>query len=261
MGHQQVVAGHGIRPPRFPQGHWMNRFWGPIVRGVILLVARVPIYRYVLRPEPEARRTLESGEPVIFSCVHQDVFDCCNGLPRVLPDRCFTAIVSYSRDGNLVATGLGSLGYEVVRGSSSRGGGEGLLMLRSSLRSGRSIVLASDGPTAPLGDIKPGVVLLAARTGAPILPVRAWGLCRASAHGSWSKATVSLPFGPVVVRVGDPIHVPAGCTEPRPYQLETARSIIRLSRWASQWTSGPPTAPFEVLSSPGTDASSEPTVS
>ena len=67
-------------------------------------------------------------------------------------------MVSYSRDGGLAATGLQTLGYEVVRGSSSRGGGEGLLMLRGHLASGSSVVMAVDGPQAPLGDVKAGGV-------------------------------------------------------------------------------------------------------
>jgi lysophospholipid acyltransferase (LPLAT)-like uncharacterized protein len=138
------------------------------------------------------------------------------------------------------------LGYEVVRGSSSRGGGEGLLMLRSALAAGSSVVMVCDGPKAPLGDVKPGVIQLAASARVPILPVRAWGLGRWRFERSWSRAAVSLPFCPVVVCVGAPIGVPERVEDPRPYQIALASAIADLARFASLWAGGPGRAPFET---------------
>jgi lysophospholipid acyltransferase (LPLAT)-like uncharacterized protein len=241
-----VVTGYRVRPATFPDGHWMNRYWGPLARGALALLGRFPFYRYVLRPHRDARETLASGEPAIFACTHQDLFDCYNGLPGLLPHRRLAAMASYSRDGALAVLGLMTRGFEVVRGSSSRGGGEGLVMLRSTLASGCSVVMAADGPKAPLGDVKAGSVLLAARAGVPILPVRAWGLARFRFHRAWSRTAISLPFLPVVVAVGAPIRIPADVEDTRPFRLAIARSIAELARWTSVWAHGPPVAPFRI---------------
>ncbi|MEM8883564.1 MAG: DUF374 domain-containing protein [Planctomycetota bacterium] len=244
--HQPVVTGFKVRKPTYPDGHWMNRFWPSLARGVLSVVARIPIYRYILRAHPETAQLLENDEPIIFACSHQDIFDCYNGLPRLMQDRPFAAMVSYSRDGGLAAMGLRTVGYEVVRGSSSRGGGEGLLMLRGHLASGSSVVMAADGPKAPLGDIKAGVVRLAGATGIPVVPIRAWGKNQWRMVRSWAKLSVSIPFNPVVVCLGKPVYVPRDAESPRPFQIEIAQEIADLSCWASAWAGQAPVAPFRV---------------
>jgi hypothetical protein len=170
MKHRPVVTRFRTRPIRNPHGHWMNRLWWPLANGLMSVVGRVPVYRYILRPHEDALSVLDGDEPVIFACCHQDIFDSFNGLPRLFQDRRFAAIPSYSRDGGLAALGLRMLHYEVVRGSSSRGGGEGLLMLRSSLDSGRSVVFAA-GPARrrETGGGTPGGLVGRARAPRPLL--------------------------------------------------------------------------------------------
>ena len=75
MRHRPIVTNFRIRPVTYPEGHWMNRFWGPIVRTGLAVFGRLPIYRYVLRAHPEAEEVLDAGGPVVFACVHQDIFD------------------------------------------------------------------------------------------------------------------------------------------------------------------------------------------
>jgi len=244
--HQPVVTGFRVRKPTYPDGHWMNRFWPSLARGVMNVVARIPFYRYILRAHPEAEDLLDTGDPVIFACSHQDIFDCYNGLPRLLQQRPLASMVSYSRDGGLAAMGLQTVGYEVVRGSSSRGGGEGLLMLRAHLSSGSSVVMAVDGPKAPLGDVKAGVVRLAGASGVPIVPMRAWGKNQWRLVKSWAKVAVTMPFCPVAVCLGRPVRVPADVEDSRPHQIEIASQIASLAEWASAWAGQAPVAPFRV---------------
>jgi len=246
MSHKPTVTDFKVRPATYPDGHWMNRFWGPIVKGTIAIAVRVPFYRYILRAGPEAQRLLATGRPVVFACLHQDMLDCFNGLPRVMPERRLATMASYSRDGNLSSMCLQALGYEVVRGSSSHGGGEALVMLTGLFDAGSSIVLACDGPRAPLGDVKPGTIHMAARLNAPILPVRAWGLVRLTSRRAWSRATISAPFLPVVLCVGEPIEVEQPLGDPRPYQIRVAKALADLAAWASEWANGPRRAPFKV---------------
>jgi len=245
-GREPIVTGFSVRPPTFPHGHWLNRFWGPLARAAARVFCRAPLYRHILRADPRAYALLATGAPVVFACLHQDQADCFLGLPRLFPARRLVSLSSYSRDGGMAAYALTLLGYEVARGSSSHGGGEGLLMLRASLVSGMSAVLSCDGPKAPLGDVKPGVVRLASSAGVPILPVRAWGLKRVRFERSWSKSVFSVPLAPVLVCVGAPVEVPREVDETRPYQLAVARSIAEMAALASAWAGGPPRAPFTI---------------
>lgn len=121
--------------------------------------------------------------------------------------RC-SILISQSFDGELIARTLGLLGYNSVRGSSSRGGAAGLVALREVLESGMPVVFTADGPRGPIYQTKPGPVKLAAMTGDPIgsfylLPERAWEI------RSWDRFLVAKPFSRVVVSWARTVAPPA----------------------------------------------------
>lgn len=246
MAHEPVVKGYTVRPATFPEGHWMNRYWGTIVRAVLFFVRRASFFRHTLLAGKGARDLLSRGGPVIFACLHQDLIATCNALPRLFPRRRIAAITSLSRDGDLAATGLRALGYHVVRGSSTRGGNEALLALYACVRDGSSLFFVCDGPKAPLGDVKPGVVRLAALTGAPIVPVRSWAHAQLVSRRSWAKSALPVPGQTVGVFLGDPVEVPKDSGDPRPWQVRLARAFRDLAVRSSAWAGGPRRAPFTV---------------
>ena len=107
-----------------------------------------------------------------------------------------------------MARTLKLLGYQVFRGSSSRGGARGLIGLIKAVKNGSQSALAVDGPKGPIYEVKPGVVELALRTGQPIIPVRtrcksAWYIPRA-----WNKTYIPKPFTRVIVEYGEAIFLP-----------------------------------------------------
>lgn len=111
--------------------------------------------------------------------------------------RC-SILISQSFDGELIARTLGLLGYNSVRGSSSRGGFEGLLSLQEVLRTGQPVVFTADGPRGPIYQTKIGPVKLAQISGESIssfylLPERAWVL------KSWDRFMIPKPFSRVAV--------------------------------------------------------------
>lgn len=121
--------------------------------------------------------------------------------------RC-SILISQSFDGELIARTLGLLGYQSVRGSSSRGGATGLLALRDVLADGLPVVFTADGPRGPLYQTKIGPVKLAQMTGETmgcfyLLPERAWTM-----H-SWDRFLVPKPFSRVVVSWARPVLPPA----------------------------------------------------
>lgn len=121
--------------------------------------------------------------------------------------RC-SILISRSFDGELIARTLGLLGYNSVRGSSSRGGAAGLMALREVLERGMPVVFTADGPRGPIYETKPGPVKLAMMTGEPIgsfylLPERAWEI------RSWDRFLVPKPFSRVVVSWARTVAPPA----------------------------------------------------
>lgn len=120
-----------------------------------------------------------------------------------------TILVSHSRDGETMARAAHSLGYRVVRGSSSRRGAVGgLLALIKAARAGDHVVLAVDGPRGPRGVCKPGIVRLAQKAGVPLLPAGVAVSRRYLFRKSWSQVYLPLPFARQVILIGDPVRFP-----------------------------------------------------
>jgi hypothetical protein len=121
-------------------------------------------------------------------------------LPCALYYRRTHAVILISRsfDGELITRTLRLLGYDAVRGSSSRAGGEGLLGLKGVIESGRPAIFTADGPRGPIFQTKMGPIKLAQLTGAPVgafhfQPERAWTI-----H-SWDRFQVPKPFTRIVL--------------------------------------------------------------
>jgi lysophospholipid acyltransferase (LPLAT)-like uncharacterized protein len=117
-----------------------------------------------------------------------------------------SVLTSRSRDGELLAGVLKLLGQEVIRGSSSRGGARALGELCRRLRAGKDVALTSDGPRGPRRRVQPGIIHLARRTGAPILPV-VFGASREKTFQSWDRFCLPLPFSRVALVFGPPVEV------------------------------------------------------
>jgi hypothetical protein len=129
---------------------------------------------------------------------------------------------SLSRDGTLQARILKILGFEVLRGSSSRGGVVGLKGLVDSLKNGCDAAFAVDGPRGPAFKVKPGAVLAAEQTNGIIIPMTT----RASKYWTFKKAwddyRLPKPFAKVEVARADPIYVDSGDIEQARVSLENA---------------------------------------
>ena len=132
-------------------------------------------------------------------------------------------LISQSFDGELIARTLGLLGYNSVRGSSSRGGFAGILSLSDVLAQGDPVVFTADGPRGPIYQTKIGPVKLAQMTGEPIgsfylLPERAWVM------NSWDRFMVPKPFSRVAVSWAREVRVAR--EDASPEDLETKRQEL-----------------------------------
>ncbi len=127
-------------------------------------------------------------------------------LCRFFSDRRGAALISASRDGDLLTDAIKRFGFDVVRGSSSRLGASAILQLTNILASGGDVVITPDGPRGPPYELGPGVIFLAQKSGAAVLPVNmeyssCWRI------KSWDRFIVPRPFAKVRVLIAQPHHV------------------------------------------------------
>jgi len=137
----------------------------------------------------EPAQMLEVKQSLIFSSWHGKSW-----IPAYfLRDLGIYALTSLSRDGSYMTEVLENLGWNTVRGSSSRGGSRSLLSLYKKLKKGESTALTPDGPTGPIYEVKPGIIFLQQRAGSLIVPIGADAVWKKN-FNSWDNYLLPLPF-------------------------------------------------------------------
>jgi lysophospholipid acyltransferase (LPLAT)-like uncharacterized protein len=185
-------------------------WWFPLATaaGAAALCSLGRTWRIRRRDTAEYDRRLAAGERCIYALWHARM------LPLIYAYRGLgvAALVSQSRDGELITGVIERIGYVSVRGSSTRGGQEGFNELVRQAEQGRSLTITPDGPRGPREVVKPGLVRLASRTGLPVLPV-ASASRRPWVMRSWDGFRVPRPFSRVWISYGEPVVVPPGLDE------------------------------------------------
>jgi lysophospholipid acyltransferase (LPLAT)-like uncharacterized protein len=188
---------------RYP---WWMAVAAEVTAALVLALGATWRIQRVRVHEQEAR--LARGERCIFAFWHARL------LPLVYTHRRRTiaVLVSRHRDGELIARILIRIGYRAARGSSTRGGEEGLRDMLRHAEEGRMLAISPDGPRGPAERLKPGIVYLASRTGYPVLPIAA-AASSEWVFDSWDRFRVPKPFARVVTAYGPPITVPPRLTD------------------------------------------------
>ena len=128
-------------------------------------------------------------------------------LRRTHAARAVSVLASRSRDGSILAGYAGRFGLDVVRGSSSHGGAAAMRALVTTVEAGRDVALVPDGPRGPKRQLGPGVVVLAALTGAPVVPL-GFAASPARRMATWDEFLVPAPFARAALVFGAPLRVP-----------------------------------------------------
>jgi lysophospholipid acyltransferase (LPLAT)-like uncharacterized protein len=139
-----------------------------------------------------------------------------------LRGRGIVVLTSKSFDGEYIARFIQRFGFGAIRGSSSRSASRALIEMIRAMRDGLPMALTLDGPRGPRQVAKPGAVLLAKKTGNPIVPFLVesknfWTV------NSWDKMQVPMPFTKAVMIIGEPIYVGSNAD-----QVETAVKLEEL---------------------------------
>lgn len=123
-------------------------------------------------------------------------------------------LVSQSKDGEFIARVVQRQGHEPVRGSTTRGGLQALAQMIKKLKeASRPAGIIPDGPQGPRFKVQPGVIMLAKKTGLPIVPI-SYSASRMKVFNSWDRFLFPMPFANCRVIYGDPIRVPANADPP-----------------------------------------------
>lgn len=154
-------------------------------------------------------RLKTNSEPVILSAWHNRIFYLSILIRKQLIRKgvAIAMMSSLSKDGTLGALLAERIGARVVRGSTSRGGTQGIRRFyRLMKKEGCSTIILPDGSKGPIYEAKMGVAMLAKLTGAPVVPMSYWA-DRFWRVPSWDRLIIPKPFARISIVVGEVILV------------------------------------------------------
>ena len=131
------------------------------------------------------------------------------------------------------------LGFGTAQGSSSRGGLRGLAVMARRLEEGLDCAFTIDGPRGPRFVAKPGPVMLARKTGCPVLVFHI-GVSRGKTfEKTWDHFLLPAPFSRAVILFAPPIYVPADANAEllESKHQEMQRELERVRDLAEGWFS------------------------
>jgi lysophospholipid acyltransferase (LPLAT)-like uncharacterized protein len=121
------------------------------------------------------------------------------------------ALVSQSKDGQVLSAILERWGYRMIRGSSHIGGAEAMQMMSDAAERGDALCITPDGPRGPRHVMKMGAIRIAQKHRIPLV-LCGIGMHRRRQLRSWDKFEMPVPFSRVTVRFSEPITVPEQLT-------------------------------------------------
>jgi lysophospholipid acyltransferase (LPLAT)-like uncharacterized protein len=123
-----------------------------------------------------------------------------HGNPKV------AALISKSKDGDLLAKILKHWNYNVVRGSSSTGGDIALAIMIDFAKNDYSITITPDGPRGPAHRFKAGAVITAKKSKVPLI-LAGVGYKKKKVLSNWDKFEVPYFFSKAKIIYSEPIFI------------------------------------------------------
>ncbi|MEO8041847.1 MAG: lysophospholipid acyltransferase family protein [Acidobacteriota bacterium] len=202
----------------------------------VVLYAAIKLIGSTIRWEIDGEENLSNviadGRQPIYCLWHDRIF----GGTFFLRDRGIVVITSQSLDGEYIARFLKRFGFGTIRGSSSRGGVKALVEMIRYMGRGLSMAFTVDGPRGPRYVAKTGAILLAKKTGNPIVPFSVdcssyWTV------KSWDRMHIPKPFTRARFVIAEPIYVPhdIDALEVENKQLELQQALDSLVATGAEW--------------------------
>jgi lysophospholipid acyltransferase (LPLAT)-like uncharacterized protein len=220
---------------RLPQLPWSRRAQIPFIAGAVYSVIRLlgPTLRYEVLGWHHAERTYAENRRCIFAFWHRVMIP----IAWWARDRGIVVLNTTAFDGQWTRKVIEWLGFGTAQGSSSRGGLRGLAVMAHRLAEGRDCAFTIDGPRGPRYVAKPGPVMLARKTGCPIVVFHV-GVDRGKTfENTWDHFLLPAPLARTVLLFARPIYVPkdADVVLMEAKHAEMQRALERARDAAESW--------------------------
>jgi lysophospholipid acyltransferase (LPLAT)-like uncharacterized protein len=232
---QQSVSEH--YDTRLPKLKWSRRIQIPIIAAAVYAVIRTlgPTLRYEVLGWQHAERVYASRKQCIWAFWHRVI------IPIVWWRRNHGVVIMNTTafDGQWTRKVIEWLGFGTAQGSSSRGGLRGLAVMARRLDEGLDCGFTIDGPRGPRYVAKPGPVMLARKTGCPVMVFHI-GVDRGMTfEKTWDHFLLPMPFARAVILFSPPIYVPknADAATLEAKHAEMQRELERVRHLAESWFS------------------------
>jgi lysophospholipid acyltransferase (LPLAT)-like uncharacterized protein len=201
-------------------GHWIVKLIGGSLRW--------EVYGW---ENWQAGETL--GKRLVYTFWHREIF----AATWFWRKRGIVVMSGHNFDARSTAEVIQRHGYEIARGSASRGAARALVGMVRAIQRGHDAAFTIDGPRGPRYVAKPGAVMLAKASGAPILcfhirPERSWTFSR-----SWDATEIPRPFSRAAIFIAPPIVVArnASDAEQAAKLREVQATLDGLVREGNEW--------------------------
>lgn len=131
-------------------------------------------------------------------------------------------IISQSKDGDMQNIIFRGFGFKTIRGSTGRGGVKAAIESIEVLKRGAVMAFTPDGPRGPSGVVQGGIMLMAKKSGAWLVPVGV-SADRRKLVKTWDRYLVPGFFSRCLMVFGEPRKVDPKSTEE---EIEIARSAL-----------------------------------
>ena len=221
------------RPLGSPFSTWLHFRLVPFL-GAHLLKLWMGTLRVRMEGFESVQELVDRDERFILAFWHRRLVMMPLAYPFLRKDRGVAILASDSRDGERSSATWAYFRIHAVRGTASDDGAKALVRMIRAVKDGWDFGITPDGPRGPRQHLKPGVIALARKTGAWVVPVCV-AADRAVELNSWDRLVLPLPFSAVTVRYGEPArHAPKGDDGMDGEFLET--EMNDLEAWAESVT-------------------------
>lgn len=161
-------------------------------------------------------------EPAIVAFWHGEMLPVWKYFSKFKP----IAIVSPSKDGEILANLLKKWNYRLIRGSSDKKSKETLNQIIESAKDSL-VLITPDGPRGPLHKFKPGAVVASMRANVGLYLCSVEIKRKIIFKKSWDKFIFPLPFSKILLKISGPINIPSNSIrEDVDYYIDLAENIL-----------------------------------
>jgi len=233
-GNEPVSVHYDTRLPDLP---WSRRVQIPIIAAAVYSVIRMlgPTLRFEVLGWHHAEQVYAAKKQCIWAFWHRVI------IPVAWWGRNRGVVVMNTTafDGQWTRKVIERLGFGTAQGSSTRGGLRGLAIMAQRLEEGLDCAFTIDGPRGPRYVAKPGPVMLARKTGCPILVFHVGVERGKTFKKTWDHFLLPRPFSRALILFAPPIYVPldANSEAMESKHAEMQRALERVRDIAESWYS------------------------